>query len=50
MTCVLRFKSMFKIADSIYKINICKAGYTMNVKTLKAGTEVIVYKDKKANA
>lgn len=35
--------------DGSYKISISKSGYTMNVKALKANTDVIVYKDKKEN-
>jgi len=38
-----------KQGDGSYKINICKAGYTMNVKAIKANTDVIVYKDTKTN-
>jgi len=38
-----------KQKDGSYKISIAKSGYTMNVKALKADTNVIVYKDKKAN-
>lgn len=38
-----------KQEDGSYKISISKSGYTMNVKALKANTDVIVYQDKKAN-
>ena len=35
--------------DGTYKISISKSGFTMNVMSLKSGTDVIVYQDKKAN-
>ena len=38
-----------KQPDGSYKICIAKPGYTLNVKELKVNTDVIVYKDKKAN-
>ncbi len=38
-----------KQENGSYKIMVSKDGYTMNVKSLKVNTDVIVYKDKKAN-